>query len=378
MTAFGDNLLGVQIDSAVPEIIVGGVNSTKTQASFVITATSNANVGNVDLTFTTSIGSVIKNIYVAEKVPELLTEPNPLAVQPNNQVTKVKLLLAEPLEEDLTYDISITDTTIATVAQTTATFLQGETSVEIDITGLVNGETEFQANVAERFFLNSFPLFVTDKFTGDGENFARPVGVIVGTDDPTGTNVNLPNASVVGVIVGTDDPTGANVNLPNSSVVGVIVGTDDPTGANVNLPNASVVGVIVGTDDPSGQSVNNPLAPVIGINVGGDTNNNPLVTGVGTIVGPLLNMLSPTTVFVDDISTITILGYNLQDVVTVSITPIDDLILGGLTINSSGTEVSLPITVDAAASTGIRTITVSTPSGMIDVLNGLPLELDIQ
>lgn len=75
--------------------------------------------------------------------------------------------------------------------------------------------------------------------------------------------------------------------------------------------------------------------------------------------------------------TLTLTGINLQGVDSITVTPANDLTLGSLTINAGGTQVTLPVTVGATAA-GVRQVTVTTPQGVVPLLNSPPLELTIQ
>ena len=367
IVATGTALWGAEVSVTAPGLKIGSVSASSSQVVFDLTATSEASLGNAPVTFTTALGQDTENVLVADRPPDILPDPNPIVVPPDGDPTTVKLLFSAPLSTGVTFDVSITDTAVAAVSPPSVTLPQGDTVAEIDVTGLVAGTTELKVALPSQLFFYSFPVYVTGTFTGTGEHHVRPVGVIVGTEEPRDLASNRPLATQVGVIVGGGDTS----NRPVSRPVGVVVGGGDVS----NQPVSTSVGVIVG----GGEVLNRPLATPVGVIVGGgDVLNNPLATPVGLVVGPLLQGMDPSTAAVDDTIMLTLFGFNLEAVDLITVIPPDDVSVGSISVNAGGTELTVPVTVAPGAVPGPRLVTASTPSGVVNVLDGIELELTIE
>lgn len=113
----------------------------------------------------------------------------------------------------------------------------------------------------------------------------------------------------------------------------------------VNTSNAMPVGVVVGEAQP----------PVTG----------PTATGtfvsqrVGIAVGGVLTELVPQALPVGTSSSLVIRGANIPNAVQVSALPATGIVLGNPTVSGDGLQITVPMTVDAAASPGARRIVVT-------------------
>ncbi|MCZ6804628.1 MAG: hypothetical protein O7D86_12040 [Proteobacteria bacterium] len=342
MLATGTDLLSASVTVTEPGFSVANVTSTLTEVSFTLTATKQASIGTATINFTTSLGSDSEIITVADRAPNILTVPNPIALVPDGQARTITILLDAPMASEETFDLTIDDGSFASLGQSSITLLAGETRASFELTGLTGGNTALSISSTSPLFNVSFPVYVTAPFSGDTYAASYPVGIIVGTEDPTGASeiAPLPSA-LVGLIVGTEDPTGAPEIAPlPSTLVGLIVGTEDPTGASEIAPLPSVV--------------------------------------TGTIVGPVIQTLVPITAAQGDSITLSFTGINLQEVNAINITPMDNLTLGSLSINPGGTQVTVPLTIGVSAALGVRQVSVNTPLGTVPLLNSPPLELTIQ
>ena len=331
ITATGTDLGGVDVSVVATGLSISDIVTSPTVVTFILTASSSAELGNEILTFTSRLGTDSESIVIAEQIEGITTQPDPISVAADGQPSQVKLIFDGPSATEEIYSLSITDTVIATVVQSTITVPQGASEAIIDITGLLDGNTELVLVNVSQFFFIKFPVYVAAKFSGDGENFSAPVGIIVGAEDESGVNNNPVLSSAVGITV-------------------------------------------------SSGGENNPvLSSAIGITVGSGGENNSLISmNSGLSVGPVLNLVQPISMNPGTLVNFTISGLELGSVDAVIIEPADDLTLSGLTINPEGTEISFSIDADAAALTGLRTISVTSPSGEIQTLTSAPLQLTIE
>lgn len=272
MTASGTDLLRVQVTTPDSGLLVSNVTSTLTQVIFTLTATDSAAIGTATLIFTTGLGSDSETITVADRAPDILTIPNPIALEPNGQAKNIQVVFDTPQNTQKTYNLAVGDTTIASLGQTTITLPAGETIASFNLTGLLEGNTELIISSTTPLFSVSFPVFVAAPFSGQTYNASYPVGIIVGTEEPSGAPETATLSSTpVGLIVGTEDPSGTpEIDTLHSSLVGLIVGTEDPTGApEIDTLHSPLVGLIVGTEDPTGTPVTDTLhSSLVGLIVG--------------------------------------------------------------------------------------------------------------
>jgi len=385
----GRDLLGVQVSTSNSELSISNVKSNNTSVTFNLSATPQATLGPSTIIFTTTLGNTTQSITVFERAPDVTTEPNPISIAANNQANTITVRI-DPKASDQIYNLNITDTSFATLTSSSISIPANETTATFELTGLQLGNTELtiSANDASFTFSSSFPVFVTEPLSGDVFESSLPVGIIVGTENPTGLieNALLPSASI-GLVVGTENPSGTieSALLPSANI-GLIVGTENPTGIieSALLPSANV-GLIVGTENPTG-TIESALLPSANVGLIVGTENptgvieNALLPApsIGALVGPHVISLQPTTVAPGSNGQLIISGVNLQNVDSVIVTPGDGITLGSFNVDASGTSISLPISVDASASLGIHTITVATPAGDVPVIEALSLEIIVQ
>jgi hypothetical protein len=121
---------------------------------------------------------------------------------------------------------------------------------------------------------------------------------------------------------------------------------------------------------PSPVSYGPLLSPAVGVEVTVEAPANStarLVTGalVGIALGPTARALSPAGVLVGQSATITISGESLGSVTSVAVVPATGLTLGAFTASADGTQLSIPVTVDAGAPAGARQFVLSGASGPV-------------
>jgi hypothetical protein len=171
--------------------------------------------------------------------------------------------------------------------------------------------------------------------------FAEPVGIVIQTNNPF-----LPNTVTSG-------PVGVLVNSNAayfSKAVGVFYG-HQLTGPLISSP----VGVLISSRVNFVQS-----API------------------GTFYGSELDSSQPASALAGTTIELIATGLNLGEVQSVAVVPADDVTVGEISINSEGTQLSVPITINLNASTGQRELAVQDNAGPVPTLSGLPLTLNIQ
>jgi hypothetical protein len=157
---------------------------------------------------------------------------------------------------------------------------------------------------------------------------------------PAGTS---PDALTPQTTIAVTNAAGPTITPVASAALGVVLQDGTPPPPQIVGPViAAAVGVV--RQDP-----NPPAAPAtfteslqLGVAVGA------VATGVST------TLLSPGTS-----GTLTISGVALNDVTSVSIVPPDNIALGTLTIAPDGSQISVPITVQAGAAANLRGVRVS-------------------
>ncbi len=135
---------------------------------------------------------------------------------------------------------------------------------------------------------------------------------------------------------------GAAVTPVTSPVLGVILQDGTPPPPQLFGPfSAPALGVVLQDPNPPAAPTTFTTAPYVGVAVG------PIATGVSA------PSLSPGVS-----GTLTISGFALNDVTSVSVTPASNITVGTPVAAPDGSQVSVPITVLAGASAGLYTVTV--------------------
>jgi hypothetical protein len=349
ITVTGSNLLGVEVSTDAPGLSIVAVDADESGISFQLTAASQAAIGNAIIRFTTGIGEVQQSIFVAEAGPVISTSPNPITIALSPPSNTVTLNFSEPRPENETYTLTTSNNGVAVTAVGSFTILAGQSQVDIALDGVEFGSTNLNIEITAKFFAYSFPVFV-------GKSYAE-----LAAEFPDMLQRNLFAASV-GVVLqdGTQFAPGTV-----SQVVGVEVGrlsgiTLDP------------VGVFYG-DGLAGRLAARP----VGVNVSDavDLVYSPIV---GAIYGPLIDSIQPTMVAVGSTVDLTVTGLNLNDVIDITLTPDTDITLDAFTVNPEGTQLTLTLTIDPLAALGERVISLEDSIGVLPMVSGNPLTIDIQ
>ncbi len=86
---------------------------------------------------------------------------------------------------------------------------------------------------------------------------------------------------------------------------------------------------------------------------------------IGVAVGAFAQSLAPTGIIAGQTATLTLFGANLNAVTSIGFLPSAGLSVGALTTNADGTQLSVPVTADAAAPGGPRQLTLTSASGPV-------------
>lgn len=373
ITATGSNLLGIDVYTDAPGLSIDAIQSDASGISFQLTAASDAPLGNAVIHFSTGLGEVQQSIVVAEVSPAITTNPGPITIDISGVSNTVTLNFSVPRPENETFNLSVVDPATATVDSTSFDIQSGQSSVDISLTGVAAGATVLQIDLAAKFYSYRFPVYVSESYAdllesfpdmAQGNLFAEAVGVVVQADNPY-----LPNtvtSRLVGVVVQSSNS--SNYYYPNyvtSGSVGVLV---DSNAATYSQP----VGVLYGDVNGAGY-----LSEPVGVFVG-DLLNYAYSAPVGTLYGPYLTGSQPAAIAVNATTDVEVSGFNLVDVVTVKLSPADDIVVGSISTNPDGSLLTVSITVDSLAAVGPRELILEDADGPITIGPGSPLTLEIQ
>jgi len=367
ITTSGSSLLGVDVTTDAPGLSINAVDSDGSQVTFQLTASNQAPIGTAIIRFTTGLGEVQQSIFVAEVGPGLATDPSPITIDLSATSNTVTLDFSIPRPEDETYSLSVMDTATAVADTSSFTILAGESQASISLTGVSDGATVLQIDLPAKFYSYRFPVYVNKTYAEllsdfpdmqQRNLFAEPVAVVVQANNPY-----LPNTVTSG-------PVGVVVDSSSalfSKAVGVVFG-DVLGGRLLSKP----VGIVYG-DTLGGGLLSKP----VGVNVS-STVNYAYTSPVGAIYGPYLTGNQPAVAPLNSIVNFEVSGFNLAEVLTVAVSPGDDVDVGTITTNPEETLLTVPVTIDLLASPGPRELILEDVNGPIIFGPGLPLTFEIQ
>jgi len=226
----------------------------------------------------------------------------------------------------------------------TPNFLKTGTAVTLTILG--------------RNFQNASAVAVTPP---TGISITNPPAV-----DLTGTQLTVTLSAAANAATG---PRAVTVTTPGGTSSDVLTAantiTITPTVILSVTPVASpVLGVVLQDNTPPPPQIVGPVsAPTLGV-VLQDPNPPPAPTtfttapNVGVAVGPIATGVSAPPLSPSTSGTLTISGFALNDVTSVAIVPSANITVGAPVIAPDGSQVSVPITVQAGAAAGLRGVQV--------------------
>ncbi|HZR68837.1 MAG TPA: RHS repeat domain-containing protein [Burkholderiales bacterium] len=206
--------------------------------------------------------------------------------------------------------------------------------------------------------------------------FVPPDGIAVNnppTVDSTGTQITVSASAATTAATG---PRAITVTTPGGTSSSVLAAENTVTVTSAIVGTftpvvSPVVGVTLQDANPPPPAPTGPfVGPAVGV-VLQDPNPPPppatfmASSPVGIAVGPVARSLSASPLFPGASGTLTVSGFALGDVTSVALVPADpNITLGALTIAPDGSQVSVPIAVQATATPGTRWVSVlrgSTP-----------------
>ncbi len=143
---------------------------------------------------------------------------------------------------------------------------------------------------------------------------------------------------------------GANFRDLSSPVVGVVVGSasSEPTTLAVGPLVSAAVGVVVGQIDGGAQ-----------------TSRLVFSSGVGVVVGSGAIDMTPKAGVVGTTVVLTIQGQSLGGVTTVRLLPADGIGVGAPVVSANGNQITVSLTIDAAAAKTIRRVVLQTATNTV-------------
>ena len=114
------------------------------------------------------------------------------------------------------------------------------------------------------------------------------------------------------------------------------------------------------------------LSPLVGVVVGtstvpqGATTVGPVQSPhVGLVVGAAAHSVTPSVGVLGTSVNLVVSGVGLQSVQTATLAPLTGLAVGAFSVNAEGTELTIPVSIDANAPRGARRVTLTTANGKL-------------
>lgn len=142
-------------------------------------------------------------------------------------------------------------------------------------------------------------------------------------------------------------PSGQSSSQPGSANQFTIV---SEIKENITPIASPLVGVVVGTSTTA--MVTDTIGPV-------------QAAHVGVLVGPAAHAVAPQVGLLGSSVNLVVTGVGLQSVLTASLAPLDGLSVGAFSINAEGTQLTIPLVIDASAPRSPRRVVLSTAAGKL-------------
>lgn len=398
MTMTGQSLNAGSLLSSHPGIDLSNLRQTATQIQVSVTVGLDVPLGAQSLAFSNIVGTANANFTVGPVLPTLRFEASPLAFPPDSVARNVTLLLTQPDVVPHTVTISSSNVSKLTVNTTTVTFAAGQISQQINLTPKVAGFANINLSSAT-LAGQIVPVFLTTDFRGVNTSYAPRVGVLVGEATPPVT-ANTGSGTIFARSIGLSVGTVLTDLLPRAITLGTtqqlnIRGLAIPAGSQVSFvpsngltagsPTVAADGSSISLDvtvdalasklprqvvvkDPSGKVL--PFAEV---------SRGQLIISSGV---PEIWSVEPVYATAGTSIAFKVRGKNLQGG-TVSITPATHLTIDSQpVVDEQGGEMTLGLQIAPLAAAGLRTVQVTTPSGLTtataNLSNSLTLVRQIQ
>jgi hypothetical protein len=273
----GENLQGAQVSApAGSGLSVGNLQTSPTQATFVLAASASAALGAQTLSVSNpqqanGIGTV--SVAVDRALPRVFVSPSPLAVAPDGSEHAFLIRFTNSDDAAHTLALAVGDPSMVAISPTTIVVPAGETQASVNMTGLKLGYTTLYIT-SPTLAPVSVGIYVTN--TLSGEAIGPILSPLVGVTRPVDSS-SLPTGTSVGPIVS-----------PRVGVARPADASTLPVGTNLGPVISRVVGVARPVD-LSGLPVGTSLGPVISPPVGVARPQGAASLPEGTSVGPVVS-----------------------------------------------------------------------------------------
>ncbi|GAB2190511.1 hypothetical protein MAH1_21190 [Sessilibacter sp. MAH1] len=303
VSATGENLLSVSVETETLGVSISNVDSDFDRLSFLISANTLAEIGQITLTISNKLGAITSEFTVAGRAPEVRVSPSPIVLLPNSTPKNFQFSFSEQRPASEIFSVDIDDSNVAFSSVQDFSLASDSQLIDIPIAGQSTGNTSLFIESTENLFSFSFPIFVSQSFADYLSQFE--------VDSPEFRDLTTDNIL--------SRPVGVNLSIMNE-VLGPQVG--------VNLgPTNSVLGLQVGV---LGSDFNNFFGPSLEI-----------------ILGSLLNDTADITLPRGQQSTFVITGVGLQDIADITFSPATGITLDGFSVGSQGRELTITVTIAA-------------------------------
>jgi hypothetical protein len=373
-------------------IIPAGTKTTNVQvaavATGVATITAQAN-GYVVGSTTVTVRPITQSMTVS---------PLPVAIPPDNVARKITLRLAALDSIDQVFAVSVNNATVASIGASSVTIPAGQISAQLSVTGLKEGSATITLN-SLILGVTAVPVYVTVEYAGINMSYAPSVGIVKEFAAPVTSAQSIAQFSPnVGVAYG-HYITGITPNLLTIGTGPTTVTINGDGLQNTNAVNISPAdGLTVGTftANPDGKSVTVPVT--VAANAPTTLRQVIVSSASGQIkaVSPnadrlLISLPLPEVTSVDPLfavpgagaMTLTVRGRNFQNAQSITISPADNIAIGGtLAVSADGTQLTTTLNIDTAATHGPRVVQVTTlagtSDGVVSALNTFTLVSQVQ
>lgn len=381
VTLTGTHLQNAALQAIDRELTISGVTRSDSSLAFDLAASTQATLGPSLLRVSSAAGNATIAIQVRPPLPSVELSPLPIAAPPDNRSATVDVVLTGADDQAHTIALSTAHPAIATVSPATLTIPAGATRASIFVTGHATGNTELRLASATLGNLTQ-PVFILAGFAGI--NTARAlVGVQLESAATVRDFGGVVAAARVGVLRANQawlDTTPRFVAQGTAQQLR-IVGVGLP--ATLAITATPVDGLAFGPVmvAPDGSSATVTVSAAADAQQGSrrlqvSTASSALMpasqaAGVLEVVAPRPQVESVQPIVLVPGSTVPafeIRGRNLQDATTVSVTGGGVVTGASLTVNDSGTLLTVGLQVSQVAEAGTRVVVVSGPSGASDAL----------
>ena len=404
-TLTGTNLANAKITTDDRWLVVDATRSTNDQVVIDLTAREGTVEGNHTLIASPSLGSATVELTVKPQLPQLLIAPVPVVVsQGESMPLYIDLKIADVKPH--TFTVSIADSVMATLSRSSLTIAAGEktASSPIILSGIAFGITTVTASAPDygTFSLTVFVVPNARLPVGVNRFYSPPLGMLLQTPpEPPAIVTRGPFRDELRLRKGKGDFTEINQLSPIVSPhIRVVKGSGILRVSPLSLladssPTELVVhGIALSTVDSLSIVPSDDL--IIGdirVDADGSAVRVPVTVGPDVVLGqrqlvlsaagrliapvsvganrlsvggqpPTIDSIDPITIHRGVTTTLTVRGTHLQQAQAIAIAPAEGIILASQpSVNDTGTEVTLDITIAASASPGTRVVTVTTPTG---------------